>query len=41
MAIKYTNFFHCNTLQNLPKLDFLVSKYAIWQPRIKGGQMSL
>jgi hypothetical protein len=27
---KYTNNFHCKTLQNLP--IFLVSKYAIWQP---------
>jgi hypothetical protein len=32
MAIKYTNIFHCKTLQNLPKLGFLVWKYAIWQP---------
>jgi hypothetical protein len=24
MAIKYTNFFHCKTLQNLPILEFLV-----------------
>jgi hypothetical protein len=24
MAIKYTNIFHCKTLQNLPKLGFLV-----------------
>jgi hypothetical protein len=35
MATKYTNIFHCKTLQNLPKLGFLVRKYAvcIWQPR--------
>jgi hypothetical protein len=33
MATKYTNIFHCKTLQNLPTLGFLVSKYAIWQPR--------
>jgi hypothetical protein len=32
MAIKYTNIFHCLTLQNLPKFGFLVGKYAIWQP---------
>jgi hypothetical protein len=33
MAIKYTNIFHCKTLQNLPKLGlFLVWEYAIWQP---------
>jgi hypothetical protein len=24
MVIKYTNIFHCKTLQNLPKLVFLV-----------------
>jgi hypothetical protein len=32
IVIKYTNIFHCKTLQNLPKLGFLVWKYAIWQP---------
>jgi hypothetical protein len=32
LSINYTNFFHCKTLQNLPKLGFLVWKYAIWQP---------
>jgi hypothetical protein len=33
MLIKYTNNFHCKTLQNLPKGGFLVSKYLnIWQP---------
>jgi hypothetical protein len=32
IATKYTNSFHCKTLQNLPKLGFLVLKYAIWQP---------
>jgi hypothetical protein len=32
MAIKYTNIFHRNTLQNLPKLVFLVWKQTIWQP---------
>jgi hypothetical protein len=31
-AIKYTNIFHCKSLQILPKLGFLVWKYAIWQP---------
>jgi hypothetical protein len=33
-AIKYlyTNIYICMTLQNLFKLGFLVSKYAIWQP---------
>jgi hypothetical protein len=35
MAIKYTNIFHCKTLQKLPKLVFLVRKYAIWQPFVK------
>jgi hypothetical protein len=32
MAIKYYYVFHCKTLQNLPKLGFLVWNYAIWQP---------
>jgi hypothetical protein len=31
MSINYTNFVHCKTLQNLPKLGFLVWKCAIWQ----------
>jgi hypothetical protein len=32
MSIKFTNNFHYKTLQNLPKLVFLVLKYTIWQP---------
>jgi hypothetical protein len=28
---KYTNIYHCKYLQNLPKLEFGVWKYAIWQ----------
>jgi hypothetical protein len=32
MAIKFTNSFHCQTLENLPKLVFLVWKYTVWQP---------
>jgi hypothetical protein len=32
MVIKYTNIFHCKTLQILPNLGFFVWKYAIWQP---------
>jgi hypothetical protein len=32
MVIKYTNIFHCKTLQNLPRLGFLVWKQTIWQP---------
>jgi hypothetical protein len=32
MAIEYSKIFHSNTLQNLPKLGFLVSKRTIWQP---------
>jgi hypothetical protein len=32
LPIKYTNVILCRTLQNLPKLGFLVRKYAIWQP---------
>jgi hypothetical protein len=35
MAIKYANIVHRNTLQNLPKLVFLVWKQAIWQPSLK------
>jgi hypothetical protein len=31
IAIKYTNIFHCETLQNLPKLGFLVRKETIWR----------
>jgi hypothetical protein len=31
IAIKSTSIFLCKTLQNLPKLEFLVWKYAIWQ----------
>jgi hypothetical protein len=33
MGIKYTNY--SKAPQNAPKLRFLVSKYAIWQPRYK------
>jgi hypothetical protein len=32
VSIKYTNFFHCKTIQNLPKFGFLVGKQTIWQP---------
>jgi hypothetical protein len=32
MVIEYTNLFHFQPLQNLPKLGFLVLKYTIWQP---------
>jgi hypothetical protein len=28
----YTKIFHSKTLQNLPKLGFLVWKQTIWQP---------
>jgi hypothetical protein len=28
MAMKYTNIFHCKTLENLPKLGLLFSKYT-------------
>jgi hypothetical protein len=34
MAKKYNNIVYFKTLQNLPKLGFLVWKYAIWQPCI-------
>jgi hypothetical protein len=33
--IIYTNTFHCKSLQNLPKLGYLVWKYAIRQPWLK------
>jgi hypothetical protein len=32
VSIKYTNIFHCKTLQNLPRFGFLVWKQTIWQP---------
>jgi hypothetical protein len=32
IAVKYTNIFHYKSVQNLPKLAFLVWKYTIWQP---------
>jgi hypothetical protein len=32
MVIKYNKIFHSETLQNLPKLGFLVWKQTIWQP---------
>jgi hypothetical protein len=31
MDKKYANVIHCQALQNLPKFEFLVLKYAIWQ----------
>jgi hypothetical protein len=36
IPIKYTNSVHCQTLQNLPKLGFLVWKYTIWHPWREG-----
>jgi hypothetical protein len=35
--MKYTKIFHCKTLQNLPKLGFLVWKQTIWQPCFKSA----
>jgi hypothetical protein len=32
MVIKHAKIFHCKTLQNLPKLVFVVWKQTIWQP---------
>jgi hypothetical protein len=32
ITIKYTNIFHRQKLQNLPKLGFWYEKYAVWQP---------
>jgi hypothetical protein len=31
-GIKFTDIFHCKTLQNFPKLGFWVWKYTIWNP---------
>jgi hypothetical protein len=42
MDMKRTNIWHCKALQNLPKLGFLVWKFAIWQPcSAKGKKVSL
>jgi hypothetical protein len=30
--VKYTNIFHCKTIQNLPTFGSLVWKQTIWQP---------
>jgi hypothetical protein len=35
VSIKYSNIFHCKTLQNLPKFGFLVLKQTIWQPCVR------
>jgi hypothetical protein len=37
MAIEYTNIFHWKSPQNLPKLGYLVWKYAIWQPWLESS----
>jgi hypothetical protein len=31
-TMRFTDIFHCQTLQNLPKLGFFAWKYTIWQP---------
>jgi hypothetical protein len=36
--MKYTNSFHYKTLQNLPKLGFLVWKKTIWHPCLLAGE---
>jgi hypothetical protein len=41
MAIKYSNIFHCKTLQNLPKMVILVWKQIIWQPWPNGWSFTL
>jgi hypothetical protein len=41
IAVKFTNFFHCKTTQNLPKLGILVRKHTIWQPWPKLEKWSL
>jgi hypothetical protein len=33
MAIKYIDIFHSKVLKNMPKSEFLVGKYTIWQPQ--------
>jgi hypothetical protein len=40
MAIKYINIFQSKTLQNFPKLGFLVWKQTIWQPWSRLGLFS-
>jgi hypothetical protein len=32
MAIKYTKIFHSKAFKSIPKLEFSVQKYTIWQP---------
>jgi hypothetical protein len=32
LDFKYTTIVHYKTLENLPKLEFLVLEYTIWQP---------
>jgi hypothetical protein len=32
MVIKYTKVFHSKAFNSIPKLEFLVWKYTIWQP---------
>jgi hypothetical protein len=32
VSLKYAIIFHCKTLQNLPKFEFLVWKQSFWQP---------
>jgi hypothetical protein len=42
MAIKYTNIFHCKTLQNLPKFGFLFENRASGNPECdRSGEISL
>jgi membrane-associated HD superfamily phosphohydrolase len=39
VPIKYTNIFHCKTLQNLPKFVFFFAwKQTIWQPCCRQSQ---
>jgi hypothetical protein len=38
VAKEFANLNHSNTLQNLPKLRFLVLKSTIWQPWSQSGK---
>jgi hypothetical protein len=40
VSIQHTIIFHCKTLQNLPKLGFLVWNQTIWQPWISATNLT-
>jgi hypothetical protein len=39
-ALRYTNVFHSNTFQKIPKLGFWVREYTIWQPWFRAPKVS-